>query len=243
MAELCIVVPSLEKAQLLRTLTLSQFTTTQSAWSEYLNQNHDANESLTYLNDVVSYFSETLPLTRLYIGNEFCERLLPSESELRAFYELANENKLKITLLSAPQTHDSIHNLRKLLKILCQLDPEPELVVNDLGTLSLISAFPTLKPILGRTLTTMNKIPQMAARPPRDLTKSQIFAISEISLSQEKRLAWYKSKYGIHRFECDATPQRPSYSPRKSQTSGSLYIPWVYLAGSRCCELAGLNLP
>ncbi|MCM2268249.1 MAG: hypothetical protein NDI60_10810 [Elusimicrobiales bacterium] len=89
---------------------------------------------------------------RLYIGHEFCERLLPSREELRAAQELAGP-ALSITLNIPPLSEKAAAGIGSCLRDLEETaGPGAEVVFNDWGVLEALAGFPGLKRVLGRAI-------------------------------------------------------------------------------------------
>ena len=86
---------------------------------------------------------------RLYFGQEFCERLLPSISQLKAVKLKAEKSGKKFTLLTPPVTEAGINKMRLLLKCLSK---EDEVVANDYGMLYMLSLEFVNPVIIGRLI-------------------------------------------------------------------------------------------
>ena len=91
---------------------------------------------------------------RLYYGNEFCERLIPSTSQLRQILYYVKRNKLDFSFVTPYVTNCGFKRLNSLFELLKNLGISCEIIVNDWGVLNLINyKYPNLKPVLGRLLT------------------------------------------------------------------------------------------
>ncbi|MDP7294889.1 MAG: hypothetical protein QGG24_06170, partial [Vicinamibacterales bacterium] len=64
---------------------------------------------------VVDELFGPIQVTRVYLGNEFCERLIPSVQLLERAHTAAAERGLALTLLTPYVTDDGIDRLRPLL--------------------------------------------------------------------------------------------------------------------------------
>jgi hypothetical protein len=89
----------------------------------------------------------------LYIGNEFCERLLPSLTELDEAVSLYIPKKLKLALVTPYLTDRGIDMFVKAIDFMQKKSVDCELVVNDLGALRMLQGHHRKhKLILGRIL-------------------------------------------------------------------------------------------
>lgn len=109
-------------------------------------------EKAFFLDENVSKFNLG-ELDCIYIGDEFCERLLPSLNELENAINLCVLNKLKLTIVTAYSSDEGISKLINCLDFISQKKVECEIVVNDWGVLGMLrELYPGLKLILGRIL-------------------------------------------------------------------------------------------
>lgn len=69
---------------------------------------------------------------RIYYGNGFCERLLPSVIECKRVLAKIRKLGKKVSLVTPPATDDGLRRIQQLLRL---LDAEDEVVVNDFGIL------------------------------------------------------------------------------------------------------------
>ena len=59
--------------------------------------------------------------TRLYFGMEFCERLLPSPSQLKKALDFTQKNHLNFTLVTPYVTESGLNKVEKLITLLSEL--------------------------------------------------------------------------------------------------------------------------
>ncbi len=66
--------------------------------------------------------------TRLYFGMEFCERLLPSPSQIKKALAFTQKNNLTFTLVTPYVTEIGLKKVEQLISLVSELQPESELV-------------------------------------------------------------------------------------------------------------------
>lgn len=84
----------------------------------------------TKLADLKHY---TGSFSRVYFGNEFCQRLIPSAKELEQVLDFVSEKSLPFTLVTPYVTDEGLRILESLLLKLEKRKPGSEVVVNDWG--------------------------------------------------------------------------------------------------------------
>lgn len=88
-------------------------------------------------------------IDRVYIGEEFCERLLPSEEELKSVIEKIEGMNKRISFLTPPSTDYGLVKIRKLMKL---LNEKTEVIVNDYGILNMVNKDFENPIVLGRVI-------------------------------------------------------------------------------------------
>ncbi|MFH1414964.1 MAG: hypothetical protein ABIH89_02625 [Elusimicrobiota bacterium] len=92
-------------------------------------------------------------MSRIYIGDEFCERLLPTGSEIDKLLSLCKEKSMGITLVTPYLTDAGIEKRLDLLQRLQKTTDNPEIVVNDWGFMEkLAETGNSSRLVLGRLL-------------------------------------------------------------------------------------------
>ncbi len=198
----------------------------------------------------------TRQYTRLYFGNEFCQKLLPRIDELEKALCYCNENKLKFSLVTPYATDEGLKNIEPLIIFLRKNRLNCEVVINDWGVLDLLSEkYTGFQPILGRLLTKQSKDPRMAKlinyKPgPKKVTQADsryllIFPkkppLTLISFYKESNVnvtfvQEFLLKQGISRIALDNVFQGIKLRMFKDNLSASLYIPYGYIATTRLCS-------
>lgn len=167
--------------------------------------------------------------TRLHVGSEFCERLLPTPAQLTLNLAEAGAHGLGVSLLTpvaSPQVIDALAGLLPLLPA------GAEVVVSDWGVALLLQErFPQLIPVAGRILCRMLKDPRLGDpryAPPagHDLDSPALRAVLQ--------------RLNIARLEMDL----PLFA-RDETFSGAplpldVHLPFAFVAKGRMCRTAGL---
>jgi hypothetical protein len=183
-------------------------------------------ENLKYAND---------PYDRVYFGNEFCQRLIPSVEDLKAVKEFVFKNKMGFTLVTPYVTDEGIKNLRPVIEYALLNFSETEFVVNDWGVLKLITKeYGSSNINLGRLLTKQK-------RGPRILNLKDKVPFETMRHFQEDNVstslfAGFLTRQGVKRLEFDNLLQgmnRPC-----PVIKASLYFPFAYVTTSRFCPLS-----
>jgi hypothetical protein len=200
--------------------------------------------------------------TRLYYGNEFCERLIPSGQELRKALRFAKKRKLDFSFVTPYVTNAGLGKLQKLFKLINAFGKGSEIIINDWGTLSLtLEKYPKLTPVLGRLLTKQKRGPNLQnllARniAPRLIEDPRNPKIRHIVLKKKLPLDldyYYKGSNvtsvsiihdflinrHIHRVELDNTVQGIFLDLPRDAISASVYLPYIYITTTFFCPTAG----
>lgn len=178
--------------------------------------------------------------TRLYFGQEFCERLLPSESDLKTAMEFAHQHGAGFTLVTPYVTQAGLGRLEQRLAELDRHQPGAEVVFNDYGVWNVLRArYPALVPVMGRLLNRMKRGPRLMAVIDRlPDTTVQYFRSNALGLPH---LQSFLKKRGVMRVELDNLLQGINLPLQGLETS--LYYPWAYIATTRLCMTAGCDRP
>ena len=183
------------------------------------------------LNDSLSTSSAPLDFEGLHIGNEFCERLLPSAAQLRRAAAWCDEHGRNLTLVTPLLADRGIQQLTVLLPL---LPPQSEVVCNDFGVIHLLrDRFPALQPIAGRQLVKMIKDPRLpsatwaAATPPG--MRSSLFAA-------------FMERLGISRLETEVRPFPQEDDLKPCGLRLSVHFPYGYILKGRICKPGSMHL-
>ena len=175
--------------------------------------------------------------TRLYFGMEFCERLLPSPSQLKKALDFTQKNHLAFTLVTPYVTESGLNKVEKLITLLSELEPESEIVFNDWGVFHLLREknYP-VKPVMGRLLNKMKRGPRIANLkeliPPTSLNYFMTPGVSIPEIQQ------FLLANAIARVEFDNLLQGLNLSGISSDLHLSLYLPFAYITTTRFCFMS-----
>lgn len=197
--------------------------------------------SLADVKEVCAGQFELIKFTRIYFGQEFCEKVLPSQKELERALTLAEQLGMKFTLVTPYVTEQGLEAVKGILQQLRQVQPRAEVVVNDWGVLQCMAEeCPTLTPVLGRLL---NKL----LRDPRMLTHSKKMAEEALARFRTCSLAGTPmqdllNQYKVRRIELDLTPQGLDNHLADWGYQSSLYLPYGVIMSGRICLLHSWGL-
>ncbi len=172
--------------------------------------------------------------TRLYFGIEFCERLLPSPSQLQRVLTFVEEHDAAFTLVTPYVTNRGLKHVEKLMVLVSTSKPTSELVFNDWGVLHLLQEkhYP-LTPVLGRLLNKMKRGPRiMAVKDLIPVTSREFFTTPNLSIPE---VADFLIRHHIRRVEFDNLLQGLTLDGISSELHLSLYLPFAYITTTRFC--------
>ena len=148
------------------------------------------------------------PYSRLYFGNEFCQRLLPQPGELDAALAWAQARRMAFTLVTPYVSGEALSALDVLFQRLARCaEASFEVVVNDWGVLHLLTegrwkgAF---IPVLGRLLTKQRRDPRIPIL--RSLPEAARQHLKSANIDAPPLSDFLRSR-GIERVELDNPPQ------------------------------------
>ena len=101
--------------------------------------------------DKVKNYQEIKDFDRVYLGNEFCQNLIPTLSDFKLQVKKIKDKDFSFV---TPFVIDkNISKLERIFKYLDKEYDEPEVIVNDLGILYLLHEnYPKIKKVFGRIL-------------------------------------------------------------------------------------------
>lgn len=180
--------------------------------------------------------------TRLYYGQEFCEKALPRINELAEAVQAADRFGMEFTFVTPYVTELALAKVADLLDRLVRLKPRAEVVVNDWGLLYILTQkFPTLVPVLGRLLNKILRDPRLVGhlknRDPKEALEP--FQTSYLAGPAMQALL---DQFKVRRVELDHPPQGldphlPDWGYRST-----LYIPLAVITTGRICLLNSWGL-
>lgn len=190
-------------------------------------------EKVVYYTKVPDYLPSDFKQTRIYFGNEFCERLIPSVEDVSRMFDLCREINVKLSFLTPYVTDFGIRQLEEIFEFLNSLKLKTEIIINDFGVLELIrNKSYEFKLVLGRLLNQQKRGPRLAKilnRLPSDLIKH----FCSTYLDREEIVS-ILLELGIERIEFDNIPLGLTRYPLP-KLKASLYYPFVYVSTTRLC--------
>ncbi len=181
-----------------------------------------------------------LPVSRVYIGAEFCEHLLPSTDELAAECARAVAEGVALTLVTPPVGDEGVAKVLDLAKVLAVSGVRgPELVLNDWGSLDAVSEakIAGLALVVGRCLVKFQKDPAVVEHYKDSPEKLRMSSVAGGPL---RRLL---DGTGVARVEVDALPQGFPGGVADETLAASAHVPYGYVSTGRVCLVGSLALP
>ena len=192
--------------------------------------------------------------SRLYFGQEFCQNLIPAPEDVEQAYYFSRQLEWNFTLVTnACNTETGTEANRQNLQRLHDLQPDAEVVVNDWAIMHLLNHdFPDFRPVIGRLLNkqvrlnlfnkSSSKLPIFTSgieNSPENISKAQIRAYADVSLSNPDYLDFLKS-LGVTGVDFDLTPQGLIRPADGWGLNLGHYFPWTVMALARNCPTAGV---
>lgn len=198
-------------------------------------------EQAVFVSRVEDLKHYTPRFSRLYFGQEFCERLTPTIAELRQVLAFVRDKGLDFTLVSPYVTEKGIGRLEELFQEVADSKPGSEVVFNDYGVLRVLNdRYRGLEPVMGRLLHKMKRGPRLMTvinkLPPSTV---EYFRSSNLTVPI---LVEFLNKHRVRRVELDNLLQGFDFS-LDSNLSGSLYFPYAYVTTTRFCLTASCDVP
>jgi len=173
--------------------------------------------------------------SRLYFGNEFCQRLIPSLEEIKAVTGFTLKNSMSLTMVTPYVTGEGIGALMPIFEFMSGEFPETEIVVNDWGVLRLLrNKFNRLNLALGRLLTKQKRGPRILNL--KKMVPEETLRHFQRSNADVPILSEFLINNGIKRIELDNLLQ--GISRESPGLKASLYFPFAYVTTTRFCLTA-----
>lgn len=169
--------------------------------------------------------------SRVYCGSEFCERLLPSPSEIENILSYCKKNKIRFSLVT-PWCTDA--GTERIKKIIARLPKNTEIIFNDWGVFEAIKTC-QFRPVIGRLLIYAKRDPRL-----NSVLSKREKEIVQTSTLNGSLFQDFLIKNGIHRAELDNIPQGYNFKMFE-KIKLSLHLPYVYTTTSRKCLFANLK--
>jgi len=180
--------------------------------------------------------------SRVYVGNETCERLLPTPRAIGAWVASAREGRLALSLVLPPLSRDGLAKAEEAVRALEGVEAS-EVVANDWGTVHrLRSLHPGLEIVLGRLTHKMLRDPRLADY--FDSPQAPMAARSALCRSGELTPGFRSlmERYGIGRREIDPFLQPLEEGEWEDRPSLlSIHLPYQFVTMGRACLLGAMH--
>lgn len=179
--------------------------------------------------------------TRLYFGQEFCQRLMPSRADVQQAIDFAIQNNLDFTFLTPYVTDAALRKLVPLLDTVAEKKPGSEVIFNDWGVLRILGEKPGLEPVMGRLLNKMKRGPRIMnlldAMPPTTADYFRGFSLDSPLFCR------FLVERGVRRVELDNLLQGIDVTFGSPELRASLYTPYAYISTTRLCLANTCDVP
>jgi len=174
--------------------------------------------------------------SRVYVGNETCERLLPTPRAIGSWVASAGEGRLALSLVLPPLSRDGLAKAEEAVRALEGVEGS-EVVANDWGTVHrLRSRHPGLVIVLGRLTHKMLRDPRLAEH--FDSPQAPMAARAALCGSGELAPGFraLMERYGIGRREIDPFLQPLEADEWENRTEKvSVHFPYLFVTMGRAC--------
>lgn len=189
-------------------------------------------EQAIYISKIAKIKLWNAKYTRIYFGNEFCERLIPDTNELKEVLNFVLDRELDFSLVTCYVTDKGLNKFEELFEILSTINSTFEVIINDWGLLKVSRKY-LFRPVLGRLLTKQKRDPRILNiidKLPK-ITKEHF----KDGCFNNEFIEFLKGQK-IERIELDNLLQGIWLNRMESMVlSFSLYLPFGYISTSRFC--------
>lgn len=172
-------------------------------------------ETALFTNQIPKKLSDKL--SRIYLGNEFCQYRLPTPETLSKLFDLG----LPVTIATPLVTSEGLRRIEALAKRVQSLGMKAELMVNDYGVAETFKGDEALSLISGTLLS------------------RQFFDYQgeNFIYADEDFFALFKKRFSITRFDITSYPKKinPVLPRNLEDFSLSLHMPFQAVSASRQC--------
>ncbi|MDH3378170.1 MAG: hypothetical protein OEQ39_14595 [Gammaproteobacteria bacterium] len=186
------------------------------------------------LDSIVPYVPDNIPLhiSHIRLGNEFCERLLPTRRQIEKAAALADQYDVSFALVTPNLTDQG---LKRLQHVMSAVPAASEIIVNDWGVADmLVQLYPALSLTAGRLLCKHLKEPRIA-----EPTVDPVVDWPVKSAHFRELLA----SFGINRVEVDLAPHTSMPTAKADGVKLTLHLHNGYTAKSHVCKIGSIKQP
>jgi hypothetical protein len=180
--------------------------------------------------------------SRVYVGNETCERLLPTPQAIGSWIALARRGRVALSLVLPPLSRDGLANAEEAVRALEGVE-DSEVVANDWGTVHRLRArHPGLAIVLGRLTHKMLRDPRLAEY--FDSPQAPMAARAALCRSGELAPGFraLMERYSIGRREIDPFLQPLEADEWENRSEKlSVHFPYLFVTMGRACLLGAMH--
>jgi hypothetical protein len=192
--------------------------------------------------DVVQLVAGPVRPQRAYVGNEFCQQLIPSRDTFSEMCRELQERGLAITFLTPPVTDVGLKKLRPLFAWLAAQGDGMEVVFNDWGTLQVLhEEFGPLRPVRGRLLNKTMRDPRVTPLYNEPDAPEGIRAAMQPDSLDTPSLQHLLQRYGVKTVELDISFQDSTAELRRLPFQVAFYFPYGFVTTGRPCMAGALH--
>lgn len=194
-----------------------------------------------YITNIKMLRSWNTSFTRIYFGNEFCERLLPSPEEINTMLKFVLENNLAFSFVTPYVTDAGLNHVKTLLEIIARKKSDSEVIFNDWGIFQVLNEnYPSFEPVMGRLLNKMKRDPRLLIFID-SLPETAKTYFTSLNIDVPFFTNFLKER-GVKRVEVDNVLQGIKTNFKNLGLKASLYTPYVYVTTSRLCLAISCNI-
>jgi hypothetical protein len=179
---------------------------------------------------------------RVYVGNETCERLLPTPQAIGSWVASARRGRVALSLVLPPLSLEGLAKAEGVVRALEGVE-DSEVVASDWGTVHrLRSRHPGLTIVLGRLTHKMLRDPRLAEY--FDSPQAPIAARAALCRSGELAPGFraLMERYGIGRREIDPFLQPLEADEWENRSEKlSVHFPYLFVTMGRACLLGAMH--
>lgn len=192
--------------------------------------------------DVVRRIAGPIRPQRAYVGNEFCEHLIPTLSSFSKLCSQIQQRGLAITFTTPPVTGDGLKKLRPIFNWLAAQDSHSEVVFNDWGTLQILyEEFSILRPVRGRLLNKALRDPRVTPLYNAQDAPEPIRASIRPDSLEIPSLQGLLRRYGVRTVELDIPLQHSGPNLGRLPFQIAFYFPFGFVTTGRQCMIGSLH--
>jgi hypothetical protein len=197
-------------------------------------------EQALYVSKVENLKYVSNDFTRLYFGQEFCERLIPAKEQLEEVLSFVEKENLEFTFVTPYVTESGLDRLEDCIGFLAERRPDAEVVFNDWGIFQFLrESWPGLTPVMGRLLNKQKRGPRIINIIDKVPSETRDFYQGS-NLDVPAVCRFLKSR-GISRVEFDNLLRGINLEGADKEIHKSLYMPFAFVSTTRLCLSANCD--